>query len=481
MNYKMMGKFLGTVLLIEAALLTVPMAVALIYGESIMPYLLTVALLLPISVPTVFLTPKNKRIYAKDGFVCVALSWIFLSLFGAMPFIFSGAIPSFIDAVFETVSGFTTTGASILTDIECLPRGILFWRSFTHWIGGMGILVFMLALLSNLEGNAIFLMRAEVPGPQKGKLVPKLRESSMLLYFIYLILTVAEVIALLIAGLPLYDSLINAFGTMGTGGFSVLNSSIGGYGNPAVEWIMAIFLLLAGVNYNIYYFLLVKKLRDVKKNDELKAYLLIIIASSAIIAVNLYKSMSAAYGALPDAIRAAFFQVVSVISTAGFTTDNFAAWPYLSQSVLFLLMFIGACAGSTAGGFKISRFIIMLKGIKREVRKIFKPNSVQSLRLDGEVLDEKTVSSAMNYMSLYMIIMAISFVLVSFDGKDLISTVSAVVATFNNVGPGLGEAFSNFASFSDFSKIVLTLDMLFGRLEIMPMLVLITPAAWRKN
>ncbi len=481
MNYKMLGKFLGFVLLIEAALLLVPMIVALIYGEDAHPYLYTIGILILLSAPTAAMKPKNKRIYAKDGLICVALSWILLSLFGALPFVFDGSIPNYIDAVFETVSGFTTTGSTILKDVEALPKGILFWRSFTHWIGGMGILVFMLALLKGAEGNVIFLMRAETPGPQKGKLVPKLRESALILYIIYFAFTVIEVIALLCTGMPLYDALVNSFGTMGTGGFSVLNSSIAGYGNIAAEWIMAIFLFIAGANYNIYFFLIIKKWSAVKKNEELKVYILITLISTSLIAANLYSSGISVYESLPKSIRDAFFQVTSIMSTAGFTTFDYTLWPQLSQSIIIILMFIGACAGSTAGGFKISRLIIVCKNLRREIRHYFKPNAVEALRIDGEVLEEKTARSAMNYLGFYSLIMAVSFIIVSFEGKDLLTNFSAVLTCFNNVGPGFGEVFSSFASYSYFSKIVLTLDMLFGRLEIMPMLILMYPAAWRKN
>jgi trk system potassium uptake protein TrkH len=339
----------------------------------------------------------------------------------------------------------------------------------------------MLAILSNLEGNAVFLMRAEVPGPQKGKLVPRLKDSSRLLYLIYLSLTFAEVLALIIAGLPVYDSFINAFGTMGTGGFSVLNDSIGGYGNPTVEWIMAIFLLLAGVNYNIYFFLIVKRFRDIRKNEELRTYLIMILSAAAIITVNLYTTLREAYPSFSEALRAAFFQVTSIITTAGFTTADFSLWPNLSQSVLLILMMTGACAGSTAGGFKLSRLLITFKSIGREIRRIFKPNSVQALRLDGEILDDKTATSAINYMTLYIMIIAISSILISFDGKDVLTNLTVAISAFNNVGPALGDAFSSMRDYSYFSKAVLSISMLFGRLEIMPMLVLLAPATWKKN
>ena len=482
MNYKMIGKFLGTVLFIEALLLIAPLTVALIYKESPLPYLITMAVLLAVFLPTKLLKPKKTRIYAKEGFVCTALSWILLSAFGALPFVISGAIPNYVDAFFETVSGFTTTGASIIPagGIEGIEYGVLFWRSFTHWIGGMGILVFMLALIPKSEGN-VFLMRAEVPGPQKGKLVPKLRDSSLILYEIYLGFTVVEIVALLFTGMPLYDCIINAFGTMGTGGFSVLNDSIKGYHNYAAEWVIAIFLFLAGINYNVYFFILIKKFRDVKKNEELRAYLLTTAAATAAITANLMIKMSTVYGSFGKALRDAFFQVASIMSTAGFSTASFDLWPNLSKTLILALMFLGACAGSTAGGFKISRFIIILKSVRRDIRKFFKPNSVKTLKLDGDTLSEDTVKSAVSYLSVYVVFIFAAVLLISIDGKDLITTSTAVISCFNNIGPAFGEAFASYDCFSYFSKIILSFVMLFGRLEIMPMLILLSPSTWRKN
>lgn len=483
MNFKLLFRFLGLVLTIEAALLSFPLIVALIYGESAVPYLITMGIILAVSLPTRLLRPKNKRFYAKDGFICVALSWIILSLFGAFPFVFSGAIPNFIDAFFETVSGFTTTGASIIPvgGIEILPKGILFWRSFTHWVGGMGVLVFMLAIMPNSEGNVIFLMRAEVPGPQKGKLVPKLRESSLILYVIYLALTLIQVIALLCTGMPLYDCFVNAFGTMGTGGFSVLNDSIAGYNNPAAEIIIAVFLILAGINYNIFFFALIKKFKVIGKNEELRLYLIIVSVSTILIAINIFNASSLLYDSFGHALRDALFQVASIISTAGFTTASFDIWPYFSQSIIILLMLIGACAGSTAGGLKISRLLILLKSMKREIRKIFKPNSIKTLRLDGDTLGEQTVKSALSYFCFYIVTTVISFLVISIEGKDLLTTSTTVIACFNNIGPALGDAFLTYADYSYFSKIFLSFVMLFGRLEIMPMLILFSPSTWKKN
>ena len=483
MNYKMIARLVSFVLLIEAGLLIAPLITALVYSESVLPYFFTMLALVAAASPALIIKPKNKNIYAKDGFVTVAVIWISLSLFGALPYVFSGAIPNYVDALFETVSGFTTTGASILADVEAIPRGILFWRSFAHWIGGMGVLMFMLAILPISGGGAIYLMRAEVPGPQKGKLVPKIKETALILYSIYVFITVIEALLLLTTGMPLYDALINAFGTTGTGGFAVKNASIAGYNNPAAEWIIAVFLLISGINYNLYYFMIVRRIRNVLKNEELRAYLIINLLATVIITLNVWNSVDNAFPQVTDCIRAAFFQVNSIMSTAGFSTVDFNLWPELSRGIIVLLMFIGACAGSTAGGLKISRLVIIVKSMKREINKILKPNSVEAVRLDGEALPEATVRSAVNYLPIYFTLMALSAILISLDGFDFITNITAVISCVNNIGPGLGLVgpSGNYASFSYFSKIVLTLDMIFGRLEIIPMIVLLSPTTWRKK
>ena len=482
MNYKMIAKLIGLLLFIEAGLLIPPAIVALIYEESLIPYIVSAAIMIVAAIPLFLIKPKVRDIYAKEGFVTVALMWISLSVFGALPFVFSGAIPNYIDALFETVSGFTTTGASILTEVESLPRGVLFWRSFTHWIGGMGVLVFMLAIIPSAGGGAIHLMRAEVPGPTKGKLVPKIKHSAIILYSIYLFMTIAETIALILADMPLYDSVINAFGTMGTGGFSVRNASIASYNNPAAEWIIAIFLLLSGINYNLYYYILIRRYSDVIKNEELKLYLALTLVATAIITLNVWFSAVNTFDSVGDCIRTAFFQVTSIMSTAGFSTANFNLWPELSKTLLVLLMFLGACAGSTAGGLKISRFIIILKTMKKEIRHVLHPTSVAKIRVDGEVIPESTTRSAMNYLSFYTLGMAASLLLISFDGFDFTTNATAVISCVNNIGPGLGAVgpMGNFAGYSLFSKFVLSLTMLFGRLEIMPMIILLTPS-WIKK
>ena len=479
MNYRMLRYLLGCILLIEAILMLLPLATAMIHGESVLPFVYTISLLLLIAVPCVLLKPKDTRIYAREGFVCVSAAWILLSAFGALPFVFSGAIPSYIDALFETVSGFTTTGATILPAVEHLPRGILLWRSFTHWIGGMGVLVFMLAILPSAGGEAIHLMRAEVPGPTKGKLVPKMRQTALILYGIYIALTVLEVIALLICGLPFYDALVHAFATAGTGGFSTMNASIAGYNNAAVEWVIAIFMLLFGINFNLFFFALVGRVKDALKSEELRTYLCIAGASVVVIMINTFRIV----GNFWDTLRTAFFQVSSIMTTTGFATVEYNNWPVLSKTVLVLLMLCGACAGSTAGGLKISRIMILFKNIFREVKHMIRPRSVNVVRIDGEVVPDETIRSATGYLSIYMFAIILCTLLISFDGFSLETNITAAISCINNIGPVLGDvgAMGNFSVYSDFSTAILTLAMLFGRLEFVPMIVFFSPYVWKKR
>ena len=479
MNTRMIAHLLSIILLIEAALLIFPMAVAWIYGESLMPFLLTIGIMLLLALPFALHKPRNSRIYAKDGFVCVAAAWILMGAFGALPFVFSGAIPNYVSAFFETVSGLTTTGASILTEIESLPRGILFWRSFTHWIGGMGVLVFMLAILPLAGGQTMHLMRAEVPGPTKGKLVPKMRRTAMILYGIYIAMTAILVILLLLCRMPLFDALVNAFGTAGTGGFSVLNNSIAGYQNPAAEWVMAIFMILFGINFNLYYFLLIRRWREAVKSEELRVFLILVILTTTVIAINTWHL----YEAAEVCLRTAFFQVSSIVSTAGFSTVNYDLWPELSKTVLILLMLTGSCAGSTAGGLKMSRVIILVKSTLREIRHVLRPRSINVVRLEGEAIPDETVRSATSYLALYMILFVLTVLLISVDGFSLETNLTATLACINNVGPGLKEVgpAGNFAGYSLFSQALLSLNMLLGRLEIMPVLILLTPRSWKKH
>ncbi|MBO5416160.1 MAG: TrkH family potassium uptake protein [Clostridia bacterium] len=479
MNYRMTGYLLGIIMLIEAALMILPLTVAIIYGESIFPFLITIAILLVISLPLAIFKPKNSRIFAKEGFVTVAAGWILLSAFGALPFVISEAIPNYIDAFFETVSGFTTTGASILTEIESLPKGILFWRSLTHWIGGMGVLVFILAILPSSGGQTIRLMRAEVPGPTKGKLVPKMKHTALILYGIYFVLTIIQIIALLLCRMPIYDAVVTSFATAGTGGFSVLNNSIAGYNNPAAEWVIAIFMFIFGVNFNLYFFILIGKIKDVIKSEEFRAYAMLCVTAVTVIAINTAYS----FERLGDCIRASFFQVITIMSTTGFATVNYDNWPELSKAILVLLMIVGACAGSTAGGLKVSRILILFKSMIREIRHMLRPNSVNVIRLDGEPISDETSHSATSYLSIYVTLVALSALAISVDGFSLETNLTATLACINNIGPGLaavGPA-GNFSGYSYFSKIVLSLAMLIGRLEIMPMIILFSPMTWKKR
>jgi trk system potassium uptake protein TrkH len=479
MNYRMLGYLLGLILTTEAALLLAPTVTAVIYAESPFPFLITMAALLLLAIPLVLQKPKNTRIYAREGFVCVSLGWLLLSAFGALPFVLSGAIPHYIDAFFETVSGFTTTGATILSAVEGLPYGILFWRSFTHWIGGMGVLVFVLAVLPSAGGNAIHLMRAEVPGPTKGKLVPRMRQTALILYGIYVAMTVIETVCLCIAGLPFYDALVNSFATAGTGGFGLKNASIAGYASPAAEWIIAIFMLLFGINFNLYFFLLMRRFRDVLKSEELRVYLILCAAAVAVIALN----TAHLFSSVGDCIRTAFFQVTAIISTTGFSTVDFNLWPSLSKTVLLLLMVTGAMAGSTAGGLKLSRCMILIKNIGRELRHMLHPRSVNVTRMDGEPVADETCRAAAHYFALYVLLIIVVFMLVSISGLGVGEDFTAALTCINNVGPGLGAVgpAGNFSGYSVFSKIVLSLAMLFGRLEIMPMIILFSPSTWRRR
>ena len=479
MNFRMLRYLLGCILLIEAILLLLPLTVALIYQEDVMPFVYTIAMLLALSLPFVILKPKNTQIYAREGFVCVSASWILLSIFGALPFLFSGAITNPFDAFFETVSGFTTTGATILPAVEHLPRGILLWRSFTHWIGGMGVLLFMLAILPSASGETMHLMRAEVPGPTKGKLVPKMRHTALILYGIYIVLTVIEIIALLLCKMPLYDAIVNSFSTAGTGGFAVLNNSIAGYQSPAIEWVLAIFMLLFGINFNLFFFILIGKFKDALKSEELRTYLAIVTIATGVIVINTFKS----YDGIEECIRTAFFQVTSLISTTGSATIESNSWPVLSKTVLVLLMMCGACAGSTTGGLKISRVIILFKNIFREIKHMIRPKSVNVVRMDGEVVPDETIRSATTYLSFYLAFTILCTALIAFDGYSLETNVTAALSCVNNVGPAWGDigSMGNFSAFSNFSKFVLTLTMLFGRLEFVPMIVFFSPFAWKKR
>ncbi len=480
MNYRMVWRTLGRTLSIEAVLMLFPLGIAVYCGESWHGFAIAIALLALVSLGMQLVKCRTELIYAKEGFAIVALSWILLSAFGAIPFIIDGAIPSFIDAFFETVSGFTTTGASILTNVESLGQGLLFWRSFTHWIGGMGVLVFMLAVLPLAENRSMHIMRAEVPGPTVGKLVPRTRNSAMILYVIYLFLTLVEVVLLLLGGMSLFDALIHAFGTAGTGGFSSKAASVAYYNSAYIDFIIGTFMILFGINFNLYFFILLKKFREVRKNEELHWYLAIIAFCVVSIALNIMPQYE---GSFLHSLRYSYFQVASIITTTGFATANFDLWPEYSRSLLVLIMIIGACAGSTGGGIKVSRLILLAKSSFCEIKHMLNPRSVNPVKLDGNVVDKQTVYSTLIFVILYFAATLISILIVSLDGYDFTTSVTGVVACISNIGPGLSLVgpVGNYALFSPFSKIVLSFAMLLGRLEIFPIVMLFSPSTWRRN
>ncbi len=470
---------IGRILLVEAALLLLPMAVAVGYGEAAGPFLVPSLLLLVLGGLMSLRPPRQESLYARDGLAIVALAWIFMSLFGALPFYLSGSMESFVDCLFETVSGFTTTGASILTEVEHLSRGILFWRSFTHWVGGMGVLVFVMAILPMSDGHGMHLLRAEVPGPSVGKLVSRMGDTAKILYGIYLALTLIEAALLLAGGMPLFDAAIHAFGTAGTGGFSSRNLSVGAYDNAYFDVVISTFMLLFGVNFNLYYFLLIRRFRDVFRSEELRAYAGIVAAAVLCIAVNVVHL----YGSFATSLRHAYFQVSSIITTTGFATVDFNQWPTFSKVILVTLMFVGACAGSTGGGMKVARLVILCKTSYYDMRKMLHPNAVTTIRFEGKPLGEKHIRSVHLFLTVYMLVLALSVLLLSLDKFDLVTTFTAVVACINNIGPGLelvGPT-GNFAAFSSPAKLLLAFDMLVGRLEIFPMLLLFAPSIWKRR
>ena len=462
MNNRMIAYIIGRILLTEAALLVLPLLVTVLYGESPVPFLIPILLLALCGGAMGWKKPKSTALYARDGLAVVALAWICMSLFGALPFVLSGDIPNYVDAFFETVSGFTTTGSSILTEIEPLSRGGLFWRSFTHWVGGMGVLVFVMAILPMNDGHGMHLMRAEVPGPTVGKLVSRMSDTAKILYSIYLVMTVVEIVLLLVGGMPLYDAAIHAFGTAGTGGFSCRNLSVGAYDSVYFDVVIGVFMLLFGVNFNLYYFLLIRRFRDVLHSEELRAYLLIVAASVLAIAVNI----SHLYQSFAASLRYAFFQVSSIITTTGYATADFNAWPAFSKAILVILMFVGACAGSTGGGMKVARIVILAKTSVCDMRKMLHPNAVATVRFEGKPIGEKNIRSVHLFLTVYLIVFTISCLLLSLEEMDLVTTFTAVAACMNNIGPGLEVVgpMGNFAAFSPWAKVLLSFDMLVGRL-----------------
>lgn len=481
MNRRVVFYTIGQLIGVEAAVMVLPLCVSLIYGEdSWKAFLITIGIAIVLSALGLLLSkPKNHVIYAKEGFATVALAWIIMSGIGALPFVISGEIPNYIDAFFETVSGFTTTGSSIVRDVEALSHGILFWRSFTHWLGGMGVLVFVMAILPSSSDRSIHLMRAEVPGPVVGKLVPKIKQTAKILYLIYMVMTFIEVIFLLCGGMPLFDSLVHSFGTAGTGGFGIKADSIAGYSSYC-QWVITIFMLLFGVNFNLFYLCLIRRFKSVLKSEELWAYLGIIFAAATIITVNIMPI----YNSLSQSIRLSAFQVASIITTTGYATADFNTWPVLSKGILLILMFFGACAGSTGGGFKISRIVLLLKAVKRELHRLIHPRSRTTIKFEGKNVDEGTVSGVECYLALYIICFLIVFFILCFEKSfDIETNFSAAASCFNNIGPGLGAVgpISSYADYSALSKIVLSFAMLLGRLELFPLIITLAPSTWTKK
>ena len=480
MNYRMVGYIIGKLMRIEGILLLLPLLVSLYYQENTwFAFLVPAILLVFLGSALAFRKPKNRTLYARDGFVIVALSWLIMSLFGALPFTISGFIPNYVDAVFETVSGFTTTGASILSDVEALSNGLLFWRSFTHWIGGMGILVFALAVLPQSSGSEMHLMRAEVPGPSVGKLVSKVRLTARILYGIYVAMTLIQVVLLVAGGMPLFDSVLHSFGTAGTGGFGVKNTSIAYYNSAYIDGVISVFMLLFGINFNLFYFILTGNLLRALRSEELKWYGIIVALAVSLITLNLIPQ----YNSIATAFRYAFFQVSSIITTTGYSTADFATWPAFSQCILLMLMMVGACAGSTGGGLKVARVVILGKLARNEVRKIHQPRSVNIVRFEGERVTSEMANAVMGYFVIYVLLLFGTTLLLSFEGYSFLTTFSAATTTINNIGPGLDAVgpTSNFADFSSFGKVLLSFNMLAGRLEIMPVLVLLSPSIWKRK
>lgn len=484
MNVKSISRTVGLILLITGIFQLFPLLIAVIDREprNILAYIESLCLILLVgSALLLFSRGGNRMFSAQEGFAATGLSWIFMSAFGALPFFLSGQIPSYVDAFFEMVSGFTTTGASILTDVEALSRCNLFWRSFSHWLGGMGVLVFLLAVVPGARkngGTGIYLMRAESPGPSVDKLMPHLRQTAMILYGIYILLTALCIGCLLLGGMPVFDSFCIAFGTAGTGGFAIKNSSMGGY-SCFLQTVVTVFMFLFGVNFSLYYMLLLRKFKAVFKNEELRLYFGIAAGSIVLIAINISRMYNTVY----ESVHHAAFQVVSIMTTTGYGTVDFEQWPAFSKAILLSLMFIGASAGSTGGGLKVSRVLLLMKSIRRTIRKALHPRRVQPVYMDGRAVSEEVCDNVNAYLAIYCVILVLSFAIISVDGFSIGTNFSAVASCFNNIGPGfeLVGATQNFSIYSDLSKIILSLDMLLGRLEIFPLLLLLSPDTWSRR
>lgn len=481
MNKKMVFRTVGRLAQIVSLLLLIPAVVAIIYGETkqLFAFVITAALaFLAGAVISLLTKTKNRVIYARDGFAITALAWVVMALIGAVPFTVSGDIPSYVDAIFETVSGFTTTGASILTDVEAMSRSGLLWRSFTHWIGGMGVLVFVMAVMPNIADRSIHIMRAEMPGPIIGKLVPRVKDTAKILYLIYIVLTLVQIVLLLAGGMSLFDSVVHSLGTAGTGGFAIKSDGLASY-SPYCQWVITIFMLIFGVNFNLYYLILMKKISTAVKSGELWAYVSIVCVSIALITFNIMPQ----YSGFSESLRHSAFQVSSIITTTGYATTDFNMWPDFSKAILVILMFSGGCAGSTAGGFKVARVVILFKNIKREIKKLVHKRSVSTVHFEGKPIDEATFNGVNTYLAIYMVCLLAVFLIISLEPFGFETNFTATVSCFNNVGPGLAGVgpMSSYAAYNDFSTIVLSFAMLFGRLEIFPMLIMLSPHTWLKK
>ncbi len=480
MNKSLVFHYLSKISLTSSALFLLPAIVSLCYSEfdTVFAFLIVGAGLAVLSLPMTIIKPKSNEMYTKEGLVIVALLWIVFSLAGAMPFFISGEIPRFVDALFESVSGFTTTGSTILTDVESLSHGMLFWRSFSHWIGGMGILVLALAVFPSSK-DSLYLMRAECPGPQVGKFVPKGKNTAMYMYAMYGVLTVVTIILLCAGGMPFFDSVCHAMGTAGTGGFGIKNAGVAYYDSAYIDGVITVMMILFGVNFNIFYFMLIRRFKDVFKNLELRVYLIILAVSTLLIGVNIYPI----YNSVGKSFRYSVFQVASIMTTTGFATADYNQWPAFSQMILVMLMLIGACAGSTGGGFKVQRLIIIFKNTAMYFKKLLHPKSVNLVTSEDKAMDADTVHGVNCYLGIYLFLMLSSMLLVSVDNQDFATSFTSVAACFNNVGPGINGVgpMENFSFFSDFTKCVLTLDMLLGRLECLPIIILFVPAVWKKK
>ena len=488
MNYKMLGRFISQILAVEAVFMLPALIISAVSAElaACLGFVYTIALILAAAGILHALCRKAPGLFgAREGMVCVSLGWIALSLFGCLPFIFSGAIPRFFDAFFEIVSGFTTTGASVVTNVEALPKGILYWRSFSHWLGGMGVLVFLLAVApaqGNDKGFTMHLMRAESPGPDVGKLVPKMRQTALILYVIYIVMTILNLIFLLAGKMDLLEAVCTAMGTAGTGGFGVRNDSIASY-SPYIQNVTTVFMLLFGVNFSCFYLLLLRQLRSVIRDEELKLYLGLFAGATLVIFLQLWFKARDVYPTTEEALRHAAFQVSSIMTTTGFTTTDFDLWPTLSKGILMLLMVIGASAGSTGGGLKCARVLLLLKSLRRNIGQVLNPRRVQVVRSNGKMVDERVLANTNAYLAAYVTIVIVTFLLICPDGFSVETNLTAVLACFNNIGPGLAAVgpTCNFGIFSDFSKLVLSISMLAGRLEIFPMLVLLSRSTWTRR